>query len=86
MSAVASSSVPGADPSADDRIAEQFRQQYYDEMALRRKRKRPAATQQQKQQQQSADVLKGPKLGGSRNQRAAVRNILLQQEKDKKGK
>ncbi|UKZ88197.1 uncharacterized protein TrAFT101_003959 [Trichoderma asperellum] len=86
MSAAASSSAPGADPSADDRLAEQFRQQYYDEMALRRKRKRPAATQQQKQQQQSADVLKGPKLGGSRNQRAAVRNILLQQEKDKKGK
>ncbi|KAH8128569.1 hypothetical protein FP744_10008548 [Trichoderma asperellum] len=86
MSVAASSSAPGADPSADDRLAEQFRQQYYDEMALRRKRKRPAATQQQKQQQQSADVLKGPKLGGSRNQRAAVRNILLQQEKDKKGK
>ncbi|KAM0462278.1 hypothetical protein ACHAPV_003752 [Trichoderma viride] len=84
--ASSSSFVPGADPSADDRLAEQFRQQYYDEMALRRKRKRPAATQQQKQQQQSADVLKGPKLGGSRNQRAAVRNILLQQEKDKKGK
>lgn len=84
--ASSSSFVPGADPSADDRLAEQFRQQYYDEMALRRKRKRPAPTQQQKQQQQSADVLKGPKLGGSRNQRAAVRNILLQQEKDKKGK
>ncbi|PON27341.1 hypothetical protein TGAM01_v203722 [Trichoderma gamsii] len=84
--ASSSSYVPGADPSADDRLAEQFRQQYYDEMALRRKRKRPAPTQQQKQQQQSADVLKGPKLGGSRNQRAAVRNILLQQEKDKKGK
>ncbi|EHK41102.1 hypothetical protein TRIATDRAFT_85065 [Trichoderma atroviride IMI 206040] len=84
--ASSSSFVPGADPSADDRLAEQFRQQYYDEMALRRKRKRPAPTQQQKQQQQSADVLKGPKLGGSRNQRAAVRNILLQQERDKKGK
>ncbi|KAM0512634.1 hypothetical protein ACHAPE_008659 [Trichoderma viride] len=84
--ASSSSFVPGADPSADDRLAEQFRQQYYDDMALRRKRKRPAPTQQQKQQQQSADVLKGPKLGGSRNQRAAVRNILLQQEKDKKGK
>ncbi|KAL7927905.1 hypothetical protein ACQKWADRAFT_278200 [Trichoderma austrokoningii] len=84
----AAASIPGADPSADDRLAEQFRQQYYDEMALRRKRKRPAPTQQQKQQQQqqSADVLKGPKLGGSRNQRAAVRNLLLQQEKDKRGK
>ncbi|MBE3043686.1 hypothetical protein IMZ48_14170 [Candidatus Bathyarchaeota archaeon] len=29
------------------------------------------------------DVLKGPKLGGSRNTRSAVRDILLQQEKDR---
>ncbi|KAL7936050.1 hypothetical protein V8C35DRAFT_278283 [Trichoderma chlorosporum] len=79
------SSAPGADPSADDRLAEQFRQQYYDEQAMRRKKKRPVQ-QQQKQQQQSGDVLKGPKLGGSRNQRAAVRDILLQQEKEKRGK
>lgn len=28
-------------------------------------------------------MLKGPKLGGSRNVRSAVRDILLQQEKDK---
>ncbi|KAL7909468.1 hypothetical protein GGI35DRAFT_449986 [Trichoderma velutinum] len=79
------SSAPGADPSADDRLAEQFRQQYYDEQAMRRKKKRPVQQQQQKQQQ-SGDVLKGPKLGGSRNMRAAVRDILLQQEKDKRGK
>lgn len=29
------------------------------------------------------DVLKGPKLGGSRNVRSTVRDILLQQEKDR---
>ncbi|KAL7950594.1 hypothetical protein V8C42DRAFT_124981 [Trichoderma barbatum] len=84
-SAQAASSAPGADPSADDRLAEQFRQQYYDEQAMRRKKKRPVQQQQQKQQQ-SGDVLKGPKLGGSRNMRAAVRDILLQQEKEKRGK
>lgn len=79
------SSAPGADPSADDRLAEQFRQQYYDEQAMRRKKKRPVQ-QQKQQQQQSGDVLKGPKLGGSRNMRAAVRDKLLQQEKEKRGK
>ncbi|KAL6690412.1 hypothetical protein J3F84DRAFT_389270 [Trichoderma pleuroticola] len=79
------SSAPGADPSADDRLAEQFRQQYYDEQAMRRKKKRPVQ-QQKQQQQQSGDVLKGPKLGGSRNLRAAVRDKLLQQEKEKRGK
>lgn len=30
------------------------------------------------------DVLKGPKLGGSRNVRAAMRDILLKKEKDGK--
>ncbi|KAL7791018.1 hypothetical protein V8C37DRAFT_383243 [Trichoderma ceciliae] len=83
--ASSASSAPGADPSADDRVAEQFRQQYYHEQAMRRKKRRPAQ-QQQQQKQQSENVLKGPKLGGSRNMRAAVRDILLQKEKDKKGK
>ncbi|KAH0499136.1 hypothetical protein TgHK011_006351 [Trichoderma gracile] len=82
------SSAPGADPSADDRLAEQFRQQYYTEQALRRKKKRPVTQQQQQKQQkqQSGEILKGPKLGGSRNMRAAVRDMLLQQEKEKRGK
>ncbi|TFB05669.1 hypothetical protein CCMA1212_001929 [Trichoderma ghanense] len=82
------SSTPGADPSADDRLAEQFRQQYYTEQALRRKKKRPVTQQQQQKQQkqQSGEILKGPKLGGSRNMRAAVRDMLLQQEKEKRGK
>lgn len=54
---------------------------------MRRKKKRPVQQQQQqKLKQQSGDVLKGPKLGGSRNMRAAVRDILLQQEKEKKGR
>lgn len=32
------------------------------------------------------DVLKGPKLGGSRNVRAAMRNLLLEKAKEAKGK
>ncbi|KAH6606385.1 hypothetical protein Trco_005538 [Trichoderma cornu-damae] len=76
---------PGANPSADDRLAEQFRRQFYYEQAMRRRRRRPA--QQHKQQQKpSGDILRGPKLGGSRNMRATVRGILLQQEKEKRNK
>ncbi|TWU77086.1 hypothetical protein ED733_008103 [Metarhizium rileyi] len=71
--------------SADDRMADEFRQRYLDEVAARRLRKRPAQMAKQQQQQQ-ADVLKGPKLGGSRNVRAAARDILLKQEKEKSGR
>lgn len=75
----------GDNLSADDRMAEEFRQRYLDEVAARRQKKRPVAATKQ-QQQQAGDVLKGPRLGGSRNQRAAVRDILLKQEKEKGGK
>lgn len=84
QSTAPASSTPGDDLTADDRMAEQFRQQYLDEMAQRRQRKRPPVPT--RQQQPTADVLKGPKLGGSRNQRAAVRDMLLKQEKEKSGK
>ncbi|GAB0137692.1 hypothetical protein EsDP_00005949 [Epichloe bromicola] len=79
----------GDNRSADDRMAEEFRRRYLDEMAARRQRRKPIPqTKQQKQEreQQAREVLKGPKLGGSRNQRAAVRNILLKQEKEKLGR
>ncbi|KAK2590641.1 hypothetical protein QQS21_011668 [Conoideocrella luteorostrata] len=76
----------GDDRSADDRMAEEFRQRYLDDVAARRQRKKPPVQPTRQQQQQAADVLKGPKLGGSRNQRAAVRDILLKQEKEKLGK
>ncbi|ATY58471.1 hypothetical protein A9K55_003693 [Cordyceps militaris] len=75
--------------SADDVLADDFRQQYLDEVAARRLRRRPAVNQprglSQKQQAHqlavaAGEVLKGPKLGGSRNARAAVRDALLQQQ------
>lgn len=71
--------------SADDRMADEFRQRYLDEVAARRQKKRPVQ-QAKQQQQQTGDVLRGPKLGGSRNQRAAARDMLLKQEKEKGGR
>lgn len=64
-------------------------------MARRRERKRLAMQSTRKKPGQQAasgaggqagkapEVLRGPKLGGSRNSRAAVRNALLEQEKAK---
>lgn len=78
----------GDSTSADDKLAEQFQQQYMDEMALRRQKRRPAINQPRGApagQQQGEDVLRGPKLGGSRNVRSAVRDALLvEQEKSRK--
>ena len=66
--------------TADDRLAEQFQRQYMDDMARRRQRKKPA--QPSAPPGPGEDVLKGPKLGGSRNARAAVRDALLKKEKE----
>lgn len=65
-----------------------------EEVAARRQRKRPAINQPRVTQKQAAhqqavaagEVLKGPKLGGSRNARAAVRDKLLQQQELSKKK
>ncbi|KAG6005204.1 hypothetical protein E4U21_000333 [Claviceps maximensis] len=75
--------------SADDRMAEEFRRRFFDEMALRRQRRKaipPTRQQRELREMRASEVLKGPKLGGSRNNRAAVRNILLNQEKEKMGR
>jgi hypothetical protein len=76
---------PSADDAggdADERLAEEFRRQFMDDMAARRqKKKKPAQTTTKAKNE---DVLRGPKLGGSRNSRAAVRDILLKKEKEAK--
>ncbi|OTB08700.1 hypothetical protein M426DRAFT_18787 [Hypoxylon sp. CI-4A] len=75
------------DGAADDRIAEEFRREFMDAMAERQqKRKKPANAPPglPGKAGKDEDVLKGPKLGGSRNVRAAMRNLLL--EKAKEGK
>lgn len=76
---------PGFDEAADEKIAEQFRREFMDAMSERRQQRRKAAPQPSRPGAKQEEVLKGPKLGGSRNARAAMRDLLLsQQEKDKK--
>ncbi|KAI0889828.1 uncharacterized protein GGS22DRAFT_149234 [Annulohypoxylon maeteangense] len=86
---------PGAEgaEAADDRIAEEFRREFMDAQAERQqKRKKPAnappgggaAGAGGGKGQKDEDVLKGPKLGGSRNVRAAMRNLLLEKAKEAK--
>lgn len=78
-----------ADGDADERLADEFRRQFEEEVAQRRQRKRAAAAQRaassrKPKQAKPTEILHGPKLGGSRNSRAAVRDALLQQEREKK--
>ncbi|KAK2004115.1 hypothetical protein LX36DRAFT_650364 [Colletotrichum falcatum] len=72
------------DGDADDRIAEEFRREFMDAMVQRhRKRKTTAAPARAGARKADDEVLKGPKLGGSRNTRAAMRDLLLKKEKEK---
>ncbi|KAH6998134.1 hypothetical protein BKA56DRAFT_566907 [Ilyonectria sp. MPI-CAGE-AT-0026] len=70
------------DGAADDRLAEEFRQQFLDDVAQRQLKKKKPANQPVRPGVE--DVLKGPKLGGSRNVRAAMRDLLLKKEKEGK--
>lgn len=74
-------STPGLDDdgAADDRIAEEFRREFMEAMAERQQKKKPVPGVKKDE-----EVLKGPKLGGSRNARAAMRDMML--KKDKEGK
>lgn len=63
---------------ADSRLASQFQQEYLDAMQSRQQ------AQQQKRAVPGAEPgQKGPKLGGSRQQRAAMRERELKEEKEK---
>lgn len=72
---------PNDDQAADDRIAEQFRREFMDAISSRRQRTGPATTTSQAKGAKVEDKPKGPKLGGSRMARAAMRE---QQEKAEK--
>lgn len=75
----------GKDEAADERIAQEFRREFMDAMAERRNQRRKAPAPPPRPGAKQEEILKGPKLGGSRNARAAMRDILLsQQEKDKR--
>ncbi|KAF7542700.1 hypothetical protein G7Z17_g11353 [Cylindrodendrum hubeiense] len=73
---------PDEDGAADDRLAEEFRQQFLDDVAQRQLKKKKATNQPVRPG--AEDILKGPKLGGSRNVRAAMRDLLLKKEKEGK--
>lgn len=70
--------------AADDRIAEEFRREFLDALAERQRRRRPAAPPSKAAGKKEEEGLRGPKLGGSRNTRAAYRDLLLQKEREGK--
>ncbi|KAI4169320.1 MAG: hypothetical protein LQ348_007303 [Seirophora lacunosa] len=64
--------VPNDDQAADDRIAEQFRKEFMDAISSRRKR---SAQSKKDPRAKADDKPRGPKLGGSRSARAAMREM-----------
>ncbi|RYP39485.1 hypothetical protein DL767_002219 [Monosporascus sp. MG133] len=85
----------GADASeegaADERIAEEFRREFMEAMAQRQQQRRkkqqpPASSTAKPGAKKDEDVLRGPKLGGSRNARAAMRDLLLKEQEKEKGR
>ncbi|KAK4201245.1 hepatocellular carcinoma-associated antigen 59-domain-containing protein [Triangularia verruculosa] len=74
----------GDEYAADDRIAEEFRRDFMDAMAQRHRKKRVAQPTTKPGTSRTEEVLKGPKLGGSRNARAAMREILLKEQATKR--
>ncbi|KAK4158179.1 hepatocellular carcinoma-associated antigen 59-domain-containing protein [Chaetomidium leptoderma] len=71
------------DGAADDRIAEEFRRDFMNAMAQRNRRRRTAQPAKPGAKSQD-EILKGPKLGGSRNARAAMRDALLKEQVSKR--
>ncbi|RKF81942.1 putative mrna splicing factor rna helicase protein [Golovinomyces cichoracearum] len=70
------------DQAADDRIAEAFRREFMDNASARQRKKNSSNQAQARGQSgKKDDFLKGPKLGGSRSARAAVRETLLKSAK-----
>ena len=63
--------VSNDDQAADDRVAEQFRRDFMD--AISSRRKRAAQTKKSNKGKERDDQPRGPKLGGSRSARAAMR-------------
>lgn len=70
------------DGAADDRIADEFRRDFMEAMAQRNRRRRPAQNAKPGAKN-TEEILKGPKLGGSRNARAAMRDLLLKEQQRK---
>jgi hypothetical protein len=70
------------DQAADDVIAEAFRKEFMDAVSQRqRKKAAPAQPPARGPGGKREEELKGPKLGGSRSARAAMRETLLKNVK-----
>ncbi len=80
---VPEATTPNDDQAADDRIAEAFRKQFLDDVSARQRKKTApvAAPARGPGAKKEEEVLKGPKLGGSRSARAAMRETLLKAAK-----
>ncbi|KAK1757622.1 hepatocellular carcinoma-associated antigen 59-domain-containing protein [Echria macrotheca] len=69
----------------EEQFAEEFRREFMENMSQNRRRRAVKPTGPVKPGAKKEDeILKGPKLGGSRNARAAMRNILLKEQEEKK--
>lgn len=70
---------PEQDGAADDRIAEAFRKEFLDAVSARQRKKvaPPSAPARTAGGKKEEEALKGPKLGGSRSARAAMRETML---------
>lgn len=71
------------DQAADDRIAEAFRKEFMDAVSARQRKKAAPAQAPGRGVggKKEEEILKGPKLGGSRSARAAMRETLLKNAK-----
>lgn len=67
------------DVAADDRLANKFRHDFFESMAQRRRRPK-ATTTRPKTAAPKVEILRGPKLGGSRNDRQQMRDLLLKEQ------
>ncbi|OAA56580.1 mRNA splicing factor RNA helicase [Niveomyces insectorum RCEF 264] len=69
----------------DDRIAEQFRREFMEAVAQRMRRKRkPLGPPAKPKVRNEEEILRGPKLGGSRNVRSVMRDKLLQKQEEER--
>lgn len=69
------------DQTADDRIAEAFRREFMDAVSQRQRKAAPPQAPSRNVGGKKEEELKGPKLGGSRSARAAMRETLLKSSK-----
>ncbi|EFW99640.1 mRNA splicing factor RNA helicase [Grosmannia clavigera kw1407] len=82
---VARDTATGEGRPADDRVAEQFRREFMEALAQRlRRKRRPLGPPAKPKVRNEEEILRGPKLGGSRNVRSIMRDKLLQKQEEER--